>query len=131
MANVIDKQVMEKAQAWLDGNYDEEYKFKTSKQVPFMFKDDVDDGGVILSTVKAKVQGIEDNLYKGYNGTASGFTDAYADLDLASVVDQLLIYEMSMNTEFRHPKSVYMYMDGLGKLGKVLCILLWGGEVDA
>ena len=101
----------------VDDNFDEKTgKFMTKHHLPFMFKDDVDDGGVILSTVKAKVQGIEDNLYKGYKGTASGFTDAYADLDLASVVDQLLIYEMSMNTEFRHPKSVYMYMDGLGKL---------------
>ena len=100
----------------VDDNFDEAGKFMTKHHLPFMFKDDVDDGGVILSTVKTKVQGIEDNLYKGYKGTASGFTDAYANLDLASVVDQLLIYEMSMNTEFRHPKSVYMYMDGLGKL---------------
>ena len=99
-----------------DDNFDEDAKFMTKHHLPFMFKDDVDDGGVILSTVKAKVQGIEDNLYQGYKGTASGFTAAYNDLDLPSVVDQLLIYEMSMNTEFRHPKSVYMYMDGLGKL---------------
>ena len=99
-----------------DDNFDEDAKFMTKHHLPFMFKDDVDDGGVILSTVKAKVQGIEDNLYQGYKGTASGFTAAYEDLDLPSVVDQLLIYEMSMNTEFRHPKSVYMYMDGLGKL---------------
>ena len=100
----------------VDDNYDEAGKFMTKHHLPFMFKDDVDDGGVIVKTIKAKVQGIEDNLYKGYKGTASGFTAAYNDLDLASVVDQLLIYEMSMNTEFRHPKSVYMYMDGLGKL---------------
>ena len=100
----------------VDDNFDEAGKFMTKHHLPFMFKDDVDDGGVIVKTVKAKVQGIEDNLYKGYKGTASGFTAAYENLDLASVVDQLLIYEMSMNTEFRHPKSVYMYMDGLGKL---------------
>ena len=100
----------------VDDNFDEAGKFMTKHHLPFMFKDDVDDGGVIVKTIKAKVQGIEDNLYKGYKGTASAFTTAYKDLDLASVVDQLLIYEMSMNTEFRHPKSVYMYMDGLGKL---------------
>lgn len=100
----------------VDDNFDEAGKFMTKHHLPFMFKDDVDDGGVIVETVKAKVQAIEDNLYKGYKGTASGFTAAYENLDLASVVDQLLIYEMSMNTEFRHPKSVYMYMDGLGKL---------------
>ncbi len=100
----------------VDDNFDEAGKFMTKHHLPFMFKDDVDDGGVIVKTIKAKVQGIEDNLYKGYKGTASGFTAAYEDLDLPSVVDQLLIYEMSMNTEFRHPKSVYMYMDGLGKL---------------
>ena len=101
----------------VDDNFDEAGKFMTKHHLPFMFKDDVDDAGVILSNIKSKVQGIEDNLYKGYKGTSStGYADAYKDLDLPSVVDQLLIYEMSMNTEFRHPKSVYMYMDGLGKL---------------
>ena len=99
-----------------DDNWDENTKFMTKHHLPFQFKDDGDEGNVILNHVKTKVQRIEDNLYKGYKGTASGFTDAYNDLDLASVVDQLLIYEMSMNTEFRHPKSVYMYMDGDGKL---------------
>ena len=101
----------------VDDNFDEAGKFMTKHHLPFMFKDDVDDAGVILSNIKSKVQGIEDNLYKGYKGTSStGYADAYKDLDLPSVVDQLLIYEMSMNTEFRHPKSVYMYIDGLGKL---------------
>ena len=99
-----------------DDNFDETYKFMTKHHLPFMFKDDCDSEGKIKSYVSQKVQGIEDNLYKGYKGTASGFTDAYNDLDLPSVVDQLLIHEMTMSTEFRHPKSVYMYIDGNGKL---------------
>lgn len=95
----------------VDDNYDEAAKFVSRHYLPFMFKDDVDEGGVILSTVKDKVKRIETNLYDGYNGTASGYTAAYNDLDLPSVIDQLLIYELSMNTEFRHPKSVYMFID--------------------
>ena len=100
-----------------DDNYDENTKFVTKHYIPFQFKDDGDAGNVILNYVKEKVQGIEDNLYDGFkNNDASAYEKAYADLDLPSVVDQLLIYEMTMNSEMGHPKSVYMYMDGTGKL---------------
>lgn len=93
----------------LDNNYDENCKFITSHySVPFMFKDDVPDD--ILSAVKRKVQAIEDNIYNG------NFTAAYADLDINSVVDQWLIWELSMNHEFLDPRSVYYFMDGDGKL---------------
>ena len=100
-----------------DDNYDENTKFVTKHYIPFQFKDNGDAGNVILNYVKEKVQGIEDNLYAGFkNDDAEAYEKAYADLDLPSIVDQLLIYEMTMNSEMGHPKSVYMYMDGLGKL---------------
>ena len=95
----------------VDGNYDEIYKFKTSKSVPFMFKDDVTDA--IVSEVKKKVQRIETNLYKG---TEAGFADAFSELDINSVIDQWLIFELCMNREYGDPRSVYMFMDGNGKL---------------
>ena len=60
----------------VDNNYDETDKFKTSRSVPFMFKDEVSDA--ILSAVKTKVQGIETNLYN------NNFTTAYNDLDINS-----------------------------------------------
>ncbi|MBO5876628.1 MAG: CotH kinase family protein [Bacteroidales bacterium] len=92
----------------VDNNYDETYKFKTSRSVPFMFKDEVSDA--ILSAVKTKVQGIETNLYN------SKFTTAYNDLDINSVIDQMLIWELTMNREYGDPRSVYYFMDGNGKL---------------
>ena len=92
----------------VDNNYDETDKFKTSRSVPFMFKDEVSDA--ILSAVKTKVQGIETNLYN------SKFTTAYNDLDINSVIDQMLIWELTMNREYGDPRSVYYFMDGNGKL---------------
>lgn len=94
----------------LDNNYDETYKFITRHySVPFMFKDDVlsDD---IFAAVKAKVQGIEDNIYNG------NFAAAYEDMDIYSVIDQWLIWELTMNHEFLDPRSVYYFMNGNGKL---------------
>lgn len=94
----------------LDNNYDETYKFITSHySVPFMFKDDVLDDG-IFNQVKAKIQGIEDNIYNGK------YSEAYKDMDINTVIDQWFIWELSMNHEFLDPRSVYYYMNGNGKL---------------
>lgn len=95
----------------VDNTYDEIDKFKTSKSVPFMFKDEVSDK--ILNDVKTKVQRIETNLYKN---TDAGFAAAFEELDINSVIDQMLIWELAMNREYGDPKSVYMYMDKDGKL---------------
>ena len=92
----------------VDNNYDEDWKFKTDNDVPFMFKDAVNDD--ILSAVQSKVQDIEDNLYNG------NFTAAYDDLDLNTVIDQWFIWELTMNREYGDPRSVYYFMDGDGKL---------------
>lgn len=95
----------------VDAAYDETSKFKTSKSVPFMFKDEV--SSTILNDVKTKIQAIETNLYKG---TEAGYTAAFESLDIHSVIDQMLIWELTMNREYGDPKSVYMFMDGDGKL---------------
>ena len=95
----------------IDGNYDEPSKFKTSKQVPFMFKDEV--SSTINTAVKTKVQRIETNLYKG---TDAGYAAAFEELDINSVIDQMLIFELGMNREYGDPRSVYMFMNGDGKL---------------
>lgn len=92
----------------VDGNYDETSQFKTNKSIPFMFKDEVTSG--ILNSVKTKVQRIETNIYNG------DFEEAYKDLDINSVIDQWLIWELTMNREYGDPRSVYMFMDGDGKL---------------
>ena len=91
----------------IDTNYDENYKFKTSNGVPFMFKDDVTDA--IVSSVKTKIQGIETNINNG------NFDAAFSDLDINSVIDQMLILELAMNREYADPRSVYMFVNDEGK----------------
>lgn len=93
----------------LDNNYDENYKFRTEDDIPFMFKDDVLTTEIV-NAVKAKIQGIETNIYNG------NFATAYNDLDINTVIDQLLIWELTQNHEFTDPRSVYYFMDGNGKL---------------
>ena len=123
-----------------DDYYDEPAKFTTRHCIPFMFKDDVDGSNVILDAVKDKVLDIENNIYNGYKytrntryGSKDGYTKAYADLDLPSVVDQLLIYEMTMTAEFRHPKSLYSYIDhkeGSQKYGKLCAGPVWDFDFE-
>ena len=92
----------------VDNNYDEDKKFKTDNSVPFMFKDAVTDD--ILSKVEQKVEDIEDYI------TESNYASISANLDIPSVIDQWLIWELTMNREYGDPRSVYMFMDGDGKL---------------
>lgn len=92
-----------------DDNYDENYKFKTSsRQLPAMFKDDINNS--LLSQIQTKVNKIESYLING------NYTEAFNLLDINSVIDWWFIHELAMNKEYRHPKSVYMYMDGDSKL---------------
>lgn len=94
-----------------DDNYDEVRKFRTShRYLPCMFKDEVPDNSVYLNYVQGKVQGIEDNLVNG------NYVAAYNDLDINSVIDYFYLQELIMNSEYKHPKSIYMYIDGPGKL---------------
>lgn len=117
-----------------DDYYDEVAKFTTNHSIPFMFKDDVDAGNVILDAAKKMILDIEDKIYKGYKGTsATGFADAYEKFDLPSMIDQLLIYEMTMNAEFRHPKSLYTYIDhteGSPKYGKLCAGPVWDFDFE-
>ena len=93
-----------------DDYYDEDTRFVTRHYIPFMFKDDCDGGNVIKNYVQKKVQGIEDNLYNGK------YSAAYNDFDIYSFADYLLINELAMNSEIGHPRSLYVYMNGTGKL---------------
>lgn len=93
-----------------DDNYDETNKFRTSHcNLPCMSKDVITDNS-IWSYVQNWVQDIENQLYN------KNYTAAYAKLDINSVADYWIIQELTMNNEYRHPKSVYMYKDGAGKL---------------
>lgn len=91
-----------------DDNYDEAYKFVTSARgIPFMLKDDANTVPTeYFKSLQTKINSIESNLKNG------DYTAAYADLDINSVIDQWIVFELTMNDEFKHPKSVYMYMNG-------------------
>lgn len=94
----------------LDSKEDTDPIFKTSNGVPVKFKDDAIKGTTLFNQVKAKVQDIEDKL------DAGNYSEAYKQLDINSLVDQFLIWELTMNREYGDPGSVYMFMDGNGKL---------------
>ena len=91
-----------------DDNYDEVDQFRTGRGLPVMFKDEVPDD--IFNEVKAKVERIEANLESG------NYVAAYEELDINSVIDYFLVQELTFNNEYKHPKSVYMYIDGNGPL---------------
>lgn len=94
-----------------DDNYDEVDKFRTDKRkLPCMFKDELKGNNELLNYVQNKVQGIENNLVNG------NYVAAYNDLDINSVIDYFYMQELIMNSEYKHPKSIYMYIDGPGKL---------------
>ena len=92
-----------------DDGYDETWKFTTACYVPFLFKDDANDD--MLSYAAGLVRGVEDNLYKN---TTAGYSAAFAQIDLTSFVDYWLVQEIMMNSETKHPKSCYNYInDGI------------------
>ena len=91
-----------------DDKLDEKSNFKTNNGIIFQFKDEL--STTILNQVKAKFNEIEDNLDSG------NYKAAYENLDINSLIDQMLIWELTLNREYGDPSSVYMYMNGNGKL---------------
>ena len=99
-----------------DDGYDEKWKFTTACYVPFLFKDDGNDA--MLTYAANLVRGIEDNLFKN---TSAGYEAAFAQMDLTSFVDFWLVQELMMNSETKHPKSCYNYLNN----GKMYAGPLW------
>ena len=99
-----------------DDGYDETWKFTTACYVPFLFKDDGNDD--MLSYASTFVRSIEDNLYKNTN---AGYEAAFEKMDLTSFVDFWLIQELMMNSETKHPKSCYSYINN----GKMYAGPIW------
>jgi hypothetical protein len=98
----------------LDVNYDETYKFYSSRrQLPWMFKDPDEVNDAQFAYVQSYVNQMEAALYDSLEFTARKFTD-YMNLD--SYVDYWFVYELTGNWEPNHPKSVYMHKDVNGKM---------------
>ena len=93
-----------------DMKEDTDIKYTTSNGAWVKFKNDEPESSDVYKAVSQKIQRIEDNLDDGK------YAEAYTELDINSVVDQFLIWELTMNREYGDPGSVYMFMDGNGKL---------------
>ena len=93
-----------------DDAMDEVNTFRTGRGLPVMFKDEVPENGDIFNAIRDKVERIENNIKSG------NYAEAYNELDMNSVIDYFFVQELTFNNEYKHPKSVYMYIDGEGKL---------------
>ena len=91
-----------------DDKLDEPSNFTSSNGIIFQFKDEL--SSTILSQVKTKMNRIESNIVNG------NYSAAYDELDINSLIDQMLIWELTLNREYGDPSSVYMYIDKVGKL---------------
>lgn len=91
-----------------DDKLDEKSNFESNNGIIFQFKDEL--SSTILSQVKTKMNRIESNIVNG------NYSAAYDELDINSLIDQMLIWELTLNREYGDPSSVYMYMDGDGML---------------
>ena len=87
---------------------DEPSYFTSNNGIIFQFKDELN--STILNQVKTKMNRIESNIING------NYATAYEELDIHSLIDQMLIWELTLNREYGDPSSVYMYLDGAGKL---------------
>lgn len=91
----------------LDTQYDENCKFETTlRKNPVMFKDDVPDD--FITRIKTMFNNVESLLTDGR------YSEAYELLDINSIIDQMLIFEVTMNDEYKHPKSVYYTVNPAG-----------------
>lgn len=92
----------------IDYHYDETYKFRSSRRgLPVMFKDDVL-GTENLNWVRDRFDQVENYL------AAGNYTEAYKLIDINSIIDHWLVYEIAMNNEYGNPGSVYYWINGSG-----------------
>ena len=103
----------------LEDSYDEDGKFLTKRYIPVLFKDETPES--YRDTIRDKFIEMEQYLKTGAESrsvTASdaAFAAAFEHMDLSSWIDNWLLHEIAMNAEYKHPKSVYMYMNGDSKI---------------
>ncbi|MDD6365004.1 MAG: CotH kinase family protein [Bacteroidales bacterium] len=94
-----------------DNYFDENYRFRINgdQYLPLNCKDDFDGsetGQAIYSQLVQRMEAIDDYI------DAGNFTAAYGLLDITDAAEYMLVMELVMNNEYKHPRSVYAYMDG-------------------
>lgn len=100
----------------LDTYYDEVNKFKSQiKNFPYMFKEPDEEvlNQEMFTYVQNYVNAMEESLYTPEKFTAGEFKNY---IDMESFVDYWIACELTMNSEYVHPKSTYMYKDKNEKL---------------
>ena len=96
----------------LDANYDEEYKFKTTKKnFPVNIKNPEKPTDASLAYIQDYIDTVESILYENVDGL-----DIEKYIDMKSFVDYFIVYNVSQNYEINYPKSAFMYKDLNGKL---------------
>lgn len=96
----------------LDSYFDEDWQFKSAAfNLPVMLKDPDMESQAQFDSWKndfnAFVKQFEKNPLEG---------NSYVDLiDIESVVNFLIVFNMTHNMEINHPKSIYMHKEGSGK----------------
>lgn len=94
-----------------DNYFDEPYKFRINgkKTLPVNCKDDFDNSANGQAIFKA----LQDRLTLLDNKISGGkYSEAYELLDIDAAVDYMLLQELVMNNEYKHPRSVYAWMNG-------------------
>lgn len=98
----------------IDTYYDEAYKFKSAKkQFPYMFKDPDEVNDSQFAYMRDFINNLEGALYDNDRFAVREYAE-YLDVD--SFVDWWISYELTGNTETKHPKSTYVHKDKGGKL---------------
>ena len=98
----------------IDTYYDENFKFRSAvRQFPYMFKDPDEVTDSQFAFVEDFINDMEGALYDNARFAAREYAD-YLDID--SFIDWWITYELTGNTETKHPKSIYVHKDMGGKL---------------
>ena len=106
----------------VDVNYDEEWKFRSpTKDFPYMVKTDKGMDRGKLDSIRDEVGSIERLLYDGASRSGNANDSLLERVDLESFAKHYVVNEIMRNYELKHPKSLYLVLDG----GKLMAGPVW------
>ncbi|MCC8176884.1 MAG: CotH kinase family protein [Bacteroidales bacterium] len=110
----------------IDPNYDEDYKFYSERfELPVMVKDpDLAEiaEGMDSVTPDSLLRYWQADFQRMENALATDSINTWDYIDMASVIDYVLVYTVCANLELQYPKSMFLYkehVDSLYKMGPV------------
>ena len=96
----------------MDIYYDEAWKFKSGKNLPYMIKNDDDMTQERLNGLKDDIAKLENNLY------VEDESKIVESIDIKSFAQFYVVNEIMSNQELKHPKSCYFTFDNESKILK-------------